>query len=1268
MLRQICVVCFFLLIAEPAGAAPLTVCGTAEAVDGSLLPPDARAELVLLESGQAWARGVLDGRYGPAPEATSALEAGRYCLAAPRAGMWKVVVRAAGHLPMSYSPLAVSAHLELPGVRLPLDAGSRVTVRDREGRPAAGVWVTAGSATPRLLLRVSGNGWRVETRLGRTDRDGRVVLPRLDGEELEIAAFPGGSLDVATSRAGADGRLDLPPPVGRRTLEVRDERGEPVAGVVVTLAELGWPVGVTDESGCLSVAGGDSGGGLLVLAAADGRRAAVRLPEAAGAPSEPEIARFKLPAGSDLRGRVLGGPGRRPLAGVLVWPVQDPGAFALTGADGRYAVPAAGREHLRVHADAAGFLPRALAVEPGDLAAGQAPELVLQAAAAAVGRVVDGEGTPLAGARLEAVPEAGPGPGTAGRPEGAPSHAWSDDAGRFELARLRPSLAYRVAARRSGFAALVLPGVTPSARRAPTDLGTLVLHPGARLEGRVTDLRGRPLEGAEVRSREASVQPSQREAERLRERPPDAVTGPDGRFVLADLRPGRPYHLLTSRRGYLPGWTPGVEAPTPDPLAVVLDDASRLSGTLLDGEGAPLPGARVVLRWLGPPAGTVGLEARRGGGSRSGTTDARGAFSFEELAPGGVELSARAEGFLPGDPVTREVPPDGEVTDVRLVLRRGAVVEGRVFDPSGAPVAGARVNVGRAGGTAVSGDDGSYRIEGVPEGLRGLFAHHPQFRRFAREMQVEAGVNTEDVFLEDGWSVSGRTVDEDGEPVAGARVVVRAETSRAPATYEAESGEDAAFRVVVSDEGEYRLTAARDGFARSELPGLEVRSEPLEGVEVVLVRGASVVGTIRGLAPEELGDVSLEARKEGAAGSEATVAGSVDHRGGYSVHHLAPGDWRIRAATAGGRREAAAAVTLDAGTRQVERDLEFGRGLRFAGRLLFADEPVAGAHVTLAGLDVSGERSILSGHDGSFRIEDLGPGRYRLDVLDPARALSHVEDFELSSDREVVVELRSSPLVGTVVAAEGGEPLEDALIRVRKVLGAAGLGPLLTVATDAAGGFVVAHVAPGRYLVSAGKEGYAPAEETVEVAESAPPAPLVLRLAGTGGLTLQVHLENGGVPRAVTVSAFDPAGGKRLTDTRPTTDRGFVYFDQIPAGTWNLLLSAQGAAPAWITAEVPGMVPPVYLPPAAPLTVRVPALMEAGAAGVLTVAAQSGEPFFQVEPAGDVQSRWTLSGGLVTVDDLPAGVWTLRVEAAQGATWLGTAATDGLAPSQVSLE
>lgn len=1261
MLKQIF---SFLILSFPlaAGGAPasLAVCGTAGGADGTALPAASQAQLLPLESDRAWGLGILAGRPGPEPATSVGLEAdGRYCLQVPRAGMWKVVIQAPGFVRMAYMPLPVSGPLELSPVRLPRDAGARVVVRDADGRPASGVWVTGRSASPRLLGKVAAEGWRVEMRLGRSGSEGRAALARLPGEELEVQAFTSGSVQVAAARVRDSGRLDLPRPSKPRMIEVRDEGGAPLARVEVTLAEHGWPVAVSDEKGRVALAGGPPGPVSLLLQGNDGRGRRIELPE----PSpEGGATRLELRTGVPLRGRVMASGDGRGLQGAMVWLGPDPGAFVISGPRGEYSLPSGGHEQLWVWADAIGFLPGAVQADPSG-AAGRELALTLQPSISAKGRVVDEAGSPLAGVAVKASAAGGKPGGPP--PAGSSSRALTGASGRFELARLRPGTAYEVAVTRAGFARLVVP--VSELRPVPlTDLGTLVLRPGARIEGRVTDAKGGPVGGAEVRFRPAAELPARGEEVRLREQPPDAVAGPDGRFVLPDLRPGRPVHVLVSRPGYLPAWVLGVEAPPAEPVTVVLEEASRLMGSLVDQDGGPVAGARVDLRWIGPSAGTVGLEPRRGGGSRSTESGARGEFSFEELAPGGVELSALADGFLPGQPKTLELPPAGELTDVRLVMRRGAVVKGHVLDSRGKPVGGARL---RAGPIDASSDaDGLYQLPGLSPGVLGLSANHPNYRERIQEINVEPGVNALDLFLEDGFSVSGRTVDEAGDAVGGAQVEIRSEDPRARAARSALSGEDGRFEAVVSEEGSYRLTATHEGFAPGELTGLRVGSTPLKGIEVALGRGTSVVGRLLGLEPEDYAGVVVEARREDGLNPQEAAAAAVDSQGRYAIHHLPPGDWRIRGELAGGRRRAEAAVTVEPGTRQVERDLRFGAGLRFTGRLLYSGEPVTAAHVSLSGLDVTGERSVLSAYDGSFRIEDLAPGHYRLDVLDPARALSHLEDLELTSDREVDLELEASPLAGTVVSAETGEPLAGALVYVYKLVGASEKGSLVTVATDASGRFVVAHVTAGSYLVSARKDKYAPAEQPVEVVAGTPPGAVSLRLTAADGLTLAVRLDSGAVPRFATVSAFDSSGRKVLTDTRVPTDSGFVHFEQFPAGTWNLLVSAPGAAPKRLTAEVPGVVPGVILSQAAPLTVRVPALREAGAAGSITLSLPGGDPFYQVEPGGDVRSRWTVSAGLVTLPDVPAGVWSVRVDGARGGTWLGTAVTDGRTPSQVSLE
>lgn len=1233
-----------------AESAEPSVCGSVEVAISAALPASARAELVPVVRGYSWSLAILGEGVLPEPEAAARIEGGRFCLEVPRAGMWQVLLRTPGFVPLRSAPLALTGSRELPPARLTPDAGIRARVRSAAGEPAPGAWVLATPAVAGQWNGMAGEGWRPALRFGKTDAKGRVTLPRAGGEDLELSAFVPGRTQAAHGPSAASAgaaELRLAATASARTINVVDERGEALPGVVFTLSAHGWPVAVSDALGRATLELSAGSTVPLLLEGPDGRRSVVNL----SAADEP--LRQTLPPTPRVSGRALTGAERRELSGAIVWLGADPGTFALTGPRGEFTLPGGSRQRLRVEVGAAGFLPRTVAVSAGELAAGKALELLLEPAGAAAGRVLDAVGAPLSGVALVARPSGA---------EPAPSFAWSDAGGRFELRSLAPGATYAVTAERAGLVSRTLPGVVVAVGSA-VDLGAIVLKPGANLEGRVTDGRGAPITGVELRALVASSAPNRGRAERLRAEPPAASTGRDGRFTLRDLPPARPLHLLATKPGYLPAWTPGVEAPTPQPLAIVLREATRLSGALVDEGGAPVAGGRVVLRWVGPAAGRVGLEPRRGDGARSATTDGQGAFAFTELEPGGIELSATAEGFLPARPVTLELTPTGEVGELRLVMRQGAELSGRVSGPRGEPVSGARLRAGTA--EAASGEDGLYRLRGLPVGALGLSVHHPDFRVQVKEVQIEPGTNTADVALEEGFHLSGRTLDETGLPLAGVRLEVTAEGPRGWEGHTALSRADGRFKVVVGTASTYLLQASREGFAPRTIGGLTV---PRAGLEVVLDRGASVGGRLLGVEAEELAWVEVEARRADLLEPESAATGTVDPQGRYAIHHLGFGAWRLRATVAGGRRQAEATVTIERTTSRVERDLELGGGLRLKGHLLYAGEPVVGAHVALAGLDVAAERSVLSGHDGAFEIAGLAPGRYRLDVLEEARALSHVEDLELGADRELVLELEAARLAGTVSSAASGEPLAEALVYVQRILGSGELGPLLTVGTDRAGSFVVAHLTLGHYLVTARKDGYAPAEQRVEVVAATPLAALALRLAPAEGLTLLVHLSSGGAPRFATVNAFDPSGRNVLNETIPVTDRGYLALGELPAGSWNLLVSAAGGAPTWVQTTVPGPTPEVVLPPAAPLTVRVPALADSGAAGILTLTGERGDLHLHVDPGGSPADRWTITAGLATLTDVPAGVWTVRVEGTHGGAFLGTVTTDGLTPQQISLE
>jgi hypothetical protein len=113
-----------------------------------------------------------------------------------------------------------------------------------------------------------------------------------------------------------------------------------------------------------------------------------------------------------------------------------------------------------------------------------------------------------------------------------------------------------------------------------------------------------------------------------------------------------------------------------------------------------------------------------------------GRFVLRNLPPGRLTVTASKAGYVPtehgakrpGRPGTPVSLAAGEVTDVRLVLARGAVITGTVRESGGAPAAGVTVTAAPAGlagdasryasgtGDATTDDRGVYRIFGLAPG------------------------------------------------------------------------------------------------------------------------------------------------------------------------------------------------------------------------------------------------------------------------------------------------------------------------------------------------------------------------------------------------------------------------------------------------------------------------------------------------------------------------------------------------------------------------
>jgi hypothetical protein len=310
-----------------------------------------------------------------------------------------------------------------------------------------------------------------------------------------------------------------------------------------------------------------------------------------------------------------------------------------------------------------------------------------------------------------------------------------------------------------------------------------------------------------------------------------------------------------------------------------LPAAAPIGGRVVERGGRPVAGALVTaspMRWGG---GAVSAQTLSG---------ADGTFTLEGLDLGRYRIAARAEGRAPGS-VSRVAPG---ARDVVIELGQGGRLRGCVRDAaSGAPVAPFTVMVFDRGGPversiqasrSVVDPSGCYGLDDLLPGSAAVVVSAPGYGP-SREIPVdvpESGEAVADAALDRGGRVEGRVVrDEDGAPLAGARITVEGTLEGAASTFpvlaESVSAGDGRFEVAGLPARASLLVAAPERHARilggvDVPPGgsagpFEVRlrrvasgEEPevdLAGIGVVLTaRGDGLV--VAGLAP---GGSALEA-------------------------------------------------------------------------------------------------------------------------------------------------------------------------------------------------------------------------------------------------------------------------------------------------------------------------------------------------------------------------------------------------------------------------
>ena len=538
----------------------------------------------------------------------------------------------------------------------------------------------------------------------------------------------------------------------------------------------------------------------------------------------------------------------------------------------------------------------------------------------------------------------------------------------------------------------------------------------------------------------------------------EAVTQGDGTYDLGPVPPGLynlrvqtpPSYIVTG----LPIGREGPEANVTDQdisgVDVKLERAGSVSGWVVDGAGQPVRNARVSLALQSFNLTDIQRIGRIERVARGERTDEQGRFRLDRVPESkGYVLYAGAEGYASG----RFGPFDlgyGETKEnIEIVLTKGGTVLGRILDQNGDPVPEYAV-VCLPGDnffsvllllpneqlrkTGKSGNDGSYRIESVPEGKNVVMLYRtlemrggmPKAQRTVDVTATTEASFTIDVAKLDGV-ITGHVTTSKGQPAPGILVMAMGKNM-------AMGGQEGFQSQSITDkEGAYTL---QDLLKNTDYTVFASDAERAGGPGGIF--SDSVSKTVRTSA--ENVDFVLPGR------------GGISGRVAYKLTGRPVPAFRLAAA-------------------------------RIAGE----DNPLGGLTALVQGMFGGGEGTEFSSRDGSFVLRDLAIGTYNLEVSGQGFAKTTRDGVIVQEDQtttEIVIEVEGGGGVeGVVRDAATKRPIEGALVAVEP----GGIGAMFSLLgfnmpqankikaiTGPDGKFSITGLDEGAVTLRVSCEGYAP--------------------------------------------------------------------------------------------------------------------------------------------------------------------------------------------------
>lgn len=623
----------------------------------------------------------------------------------------------------------------------------------------------------------------------------------------------------------------------------------------------------------------------------------------------------------------------------------------------------------------------------------------------------------------------------------------------------------------------------------------------------------RPLEGAHV----GAVPRGMRDLRFVEEILADthAVTDEEGRYLMRRVPPGdtdivayAPDHVLGA--GTLVLVRDG-ERCSAGPI--VLETGETLRGRVVDGADQPVEGVHVIwstfdfrsMQRRGMDLSFAPFLSQAVEGFAFPYTDAEGRFEagpFPDDPP--HRLRFYKEGF-------REVELELDLSEDEqvVVLERGGAIEGVVMDrDAAAPVTNFAIRTmdrietradapGRFNpfsvGEVFDDPSGRFRLDSVRAGEVEFTVSAPGYSpRTVSGVEVVEGETKRGliVTLRRGGVVRGVVTDGEGEPVAGATVMVLeadaelgkefrrpSDPSRLPqylpkaaevlppavlgyaaglglfADEAARTASDGSFEVGGLAPGPRLAVALHPDFAPTASEEFELpEGEVVEGLELELTSGATVFGSVRdrnGAPVARTMVVAVSPSRFASSRAESAGGGfyqtQTDQEGAYELEHLAAGSYFLVST----RGDAALnplsffatldfdLVNVPAGQR-VRYDIvdESLGGTRVHGRVLDDGAPVGLLHLNALGWEAENALGVdwkvaRVDAEGRYEFEGLAPGEYQFQVDGLDQRVRIAVEIPDQAEYALDLELPGGIVAGRLVDDASGEPVSGARVYLR---------------------------------------------------------------------------------------------------------------------------------------------------------------------------------------------------------------------------------------------